>query len=288
VSTPGTPPEPTGEKLIPRHAFEAVIRRAAELAMGEGEGEEHFSEAEVVRIASELGLSPRHVQQALYELPALESAPSAFEGYFGSAIVTASRVVPGDAELTVRRLEEYLSTREYLQLVRRREGRLIFQPAEDTISLLARGLLRPSNRFQLARSRRVVLSAGAMETGRTHVQIAADLEDQRKSAVRSGIGLGASGGMMAALTGVGIAAIVGIEPTAAAGGFALTALVGGPLAGAWAGLKVAASGFRKRVAAARLELDGLLDRAERGDRLEPPPAPWRRRLELKMLGRHGG
>src|SRR5690606_18606228 len=127
-----------------------------------------------------------------------------------------------------------------------------------------------------------------IEPGRTHVQIAADLEDQRKSAARSGIAVGASGGLVAALTGVGIIAAAGMEPGAAAGALMLTALVGGPLAGAWAGIKVAASGFRKRVAAARLELDGLLDRAERGDRLEPPPAPWRRRLELKMLGRHGG
>lgn len=289
MSTPQNLPEPTGEKLIPRHEFEAVIRRAAELAMSEGEGEEHFSEVEVVRIAAELGLSPRHVQQALYELPALESTPSALSGTFGPSVVAASRVVPGDADLTVRRLEEYLSTREYLQLVRRKEGRLIFQPAEDTISLLARGLLRPSSRFHLARSQKVVLSARALDAGRTHVQIEADLEDQRRSAVRTGIGVGASGGLMAAITGVGIvaAAAGGLEPTAAAGGLILASLLGGPAAGAWVGLKATASGFRKRVAAARLELDGLLDRAERGDRLEPPPAPWRRRLELKMLGRPG-
>lgn len=289
VSTQGPTPEPTGEKLIARHHFEAVIRRAAELAMSEGEGEEeHFSQAEVVRIASELGLAPRHVRQALHELPALESPPSAFAGYFGSSVVSASRFVPGDADLTVRRLEEYLATREYLQLVRRKQGRLIFQPAEDTISLLARGLLRPSNRFQLARARKVVLTAGAMDGEGAHVQIAADLEDQRKSAVRSGIGFGASGGLMTALTGVGLAALGGLEPTAATGGLILTAILGGPIAGGWIGLKVAAAGFRRRFAAARLELDGLLDRAERGERLEPPAAPWRRRLELKMLGRHGG
>jgi hypothetical protein len=52
----------------------------------------------------------------------------------------------------------------------------------------------------------------------------------------------------------------------------------------WATLKWSASRFKTRMAAAKLELDGLLDRAERGDRLEPPPAPWRRRLQLKMTG----
>jgi hypothetical protein len=287
VSTPENLPEPTGERLIARHDFEAVIRRAAELAMHEGEGEEHFSEAEVVRIGAELGLAPRHVQQALYDLPAIESQPSTLAGAYGPAVVTASRIVPGDADLTVRRLEDYLATREYLQLVRRKEGRLIFQPAEDTISLLARGLLRPSNRFQLARARKVVLSARPVEKGRTHVQIATDLEDQRRSAVRTGIGIGATGGLMAGITGM---AVIGatMDPTALTGAAHIASLLGGTAAGVWVGIKATASGFRKRIAAARLELDGLLDRAERGDRLEPPPAPWRRRLELKMLGRHGG
>jgi hypothetical protein len=35
---------------------------------------------------------------------------------------------------------------------------------------------------------------------------------------------------------------------------------------------------------ARTELESLLDRAEHGERLEPPPAPWRRRLQMKFLG----
>lgn len=291
MSTPQPPsdpaPEPAEEKRIARHDFEAVIRRAADLASREGDiEEEHLSEGEVVRIGAELGLAPRYVQQALFELPALESEPSALAGVFGPSVVSASRTVPGDADLTVRRLEEYLSTREYLQLVRRKEGRLIFQPAEDTISLLARGLLRPSNRFQLARSRRVVLSARSMEAGTTHVQIATDLDDQRRSAIRTGIGVGASGGLMVGLTGMAIIAGT-LDPTALTGVAHVASLLGGTAAGIWVGIRATASGFRKRIAAARLELDGLLDRAERGDRLEPPPAPWRRRLELKMLGRHG-
>ena len=38
---------------------------------------------------------------------------------------------------------------------------------------------------------------------------------------------------------------------------------------------------------ARVELEGLLDRAERGEPLEPPPAPWRKRLQMRMLGHLG-
>jgi hypothetical protein len=45
-----------------------------------------------------------------------------------------------------------------------------------------------------------------------------------------------------------------------------------------ASFSAAASRFRNRVHAAKLELASLLDRLEHGERLEPPPAPWRRRL----------
>jgi hypothetical protein len=254
--------------------------------MSEGEGEEHLSEDEVLRIASELGLSARHVQQALYELPELESEPSAFARYYGSAVVVSSRAIPGDADLTIRRLEDYLSTREYLQLVRRKQGRLVFQPAEDTISLLARGLLRPSSRFQLARSRTVVLTARPLEEGRSHVQIATDMGEQRRSAVRTGVIAGSFCGLAAGLTGA-VAIALTMEPSLTTAASQIAALAGSTAGGLWIGIKATASGFRNRIAVARQELDGLLDRAERGDRLEPPPAPWRRRLELKMLGRPG-
>jgi hypothetical protein len=276
-------------KNIGRQEFEVVIRRAAELSMREGESEEQLSEEEVLRIGSELGLSARHVQQALYELPELESEPSALSGYYGPSVVVSSRLIPGDADLTIHRLEDYLATREYLQLVRRKQGRLIFQPAEDTISLLARGLLRPSSRFQLARSRKVVLTARPLEEGRSHVQIATDMGDQRRSAMRTGVIAGSFCGLATGLTGAAAIAFT-MDPGIATAAAAIASVAGGTAGGLWIGIKASASGFRKRLAVARQELDGLLDRAERGDRLEPPPAPWRRRLELKMLGTrgHGG
>jgi hypothetical protein len=39
--------------------------------------------------------------------------------------------------------------------------------------------------------------------------------------------------------------------------------------------------------AAKFEVTGLLDRLEHGERLEPPPAPWRRRLQLRLFGQPG-
>lgn len=274
-------------KNITRHDFEAVIRRAADLAMSEGEAEDWLSEDEVVRIGGELGLAPQHVRQALYELPALEPEPSALARVYGPDMITASRIIPGDVQPTLARLEDYLTTAEYLHLVRRLEGRVIFQPAEDAISLLARGLLRPSNRFQLARARNVVLSVRPIEEERTHVQITTDMGDQRRRAMGTGVFVGGAGGFV--FGGLAATAVLfSIDAGLAANAGALATLAASTAVGVWVGIRSTASAFRSRLDAARLELDSLLDRAERGERLEPPPAPWRRRLELKMLGRQHG
>jgi hypothetical protein len=60
---------------------------------------------------------------------------------------------------------------------------------------------------------------------------------------------------------------------------------GGAMAGTIAGsVSIAATRFRTRVFSAKMERTGLLDRLERGDRLDPPPAPWRRKLQLRIFG----
>ncbi|RMH12724.1 MAG: hypothetical protein D6701_13175, partial [Gemmatimonadetes bacterium] len=57
------------ERRISRREFEAVIQRAAELASSEPEaGDAGFTEAEVLRIARDVGLSPHHVERALAEV----------------------------------------------------------------------------------------------------------------------------------------------------------------------------------------------------------------------------
>lgn len=268
---------------IARTDLEGVIRRAVDLSLAEHEGEERLSEDEVVRVATELGLPARLARQALYEMPAIEAAPSAFANTFGSAIVSASRSVPGDAQRVRDRIEDYLAGHEYLHLLRRRGGRLHFAPAEDTLSSLARGLLRPRSRFHLARARRVVLDVRPLDENASHVQIATDFAEQRRSAIQGAF----AGGTIAAGVGAGLGALLAHGLTA----FAVPSHVpevlgalGGFGAALWGSVKYAGYRFRHRMLEAKLELDGLLDRAEHGDRLEPPPAPWRRRLQQRIQG----
>ncbi|MCI0435746.1 MAG: hypothetical protein L0271_19205 [Gemmatimonadetes bacterium] len=275
----------TPKRSITRRDFEGIIRRAAELSASEAEegADELLSEDEVIRIATEVGLPARHVRQALFELPEIDPETGERGGYFGDPIIAFSRVVPGKAGDVLRRMEDYLTTREYLQVVRRRPQRVFLMPAEDTISSLARGLLRPSRRYFLARARRVVVSVRPIEDNQAHVQIALDLSQQRRDASRTAwfgggaFGLVVGGGAAVALAFADLPTAVGVaaQIAAFATGFA------GTVAGVFAASRAA---FRKNLEGARFELDGLLDRAEHGQSLEPPPAPWRKRLQQKLLG----
>ncbi len=279
MSTEGKPPG----RSVTRTDFEAVIRRAVELSQLQGDAEESVSEAELVRIGGELGLSADKVKQALYDQPQLESDPYWYDRYFERPIVSTSRVVPGRADVNLTRLEEYISAREYMQVVRRKSGELRFIPAEDAISRLARGLARPGSRFHLAHARRVIISVQQLNDTRSHIRVESDYSEQRASSVRSALWTGSflgviSGAIPAALmtdpfTGVAAAAVF-------VGSLAIS--VG---AGAGIAFKLTASSFKNRVVMARREIESLLDRAEHSDRLEPPPAPWRRSLRAKIFGR---
>lgn len=287
MNKPDPPPAPdesqeSQARSISRRDFELVIRRAAELSASESDSDESLSEDEVLRIATELGLPDRYVRQALFELPQIDTAAGRAD-YFGDAVLTATRIVPGDAPHVLRRMEDYLSTREFLQVVRRRPDRSFLMPAEDAISSLVRGLARPSRRYFLARAKRVVLSVRPVEDGRSHVQIALDFSEQRRSALRGATIGGIAGGIAvgaAAAVAVGLADLPsGLQIAAQISAFA--AGFGGVATAAIAGARAA---FRRAIGGAKFEVDGLLDRAEHGQALEPPPAPWRRRLQQRFLG----
>jgi len=273
-----TPQRPDVARSIAKRDFEQVIRRAAELSLSDADPDEQLSEAEVMRIATELGLSPTHVQRALAELPELSVPRRWYDDYFGTPIITLSRVVPGASATTIRRLEDYLVTREYLQLVRRRGSTLALVPADDTISSVARAFTRSGDKHYLSRASRVVVGVDTMPDEASHVRFEVDLSDVRKGAVQGGITLGAIGGIVTgSIAAVAVALIPGVP--AALGGVpeavAFVGAAGGTIA---LGVKSAARRFRDRAAVARLELATLLDRLEHGEKLEPPAAPWRRKL----------
>jgi hypothetical protein len=275
-------PVPQRQRSIARGEFEQVIRRAAELSLRDADADEQLSEDEVIRIATELGMPAHHVRRALFELPEMRAEPRWYDRYYGEPILSVARVVPGEAGLTLRRIEEYLVTREYLQVVRRRGENIAMVPADDTISSLARAFFRPGGKHHIARASRVLVSSHTLPDDETHVRFDIDMNQDRRNAVRSGAGFGIAGGIAVGALAAAAAnafAPIYVQPVAE-----ILAFGSGMAATFAASFSTAAKRFRQRALAARLELAGLLDRLEHGQRLEPPPAPWRQRLQQRLFG----
>lgn len=281
------PPSPADPgRGITRHDLEVVIRRAAELYTREADADDDLTEAEVLRIAEELGLPSRHVRRALYELPAPAPPETRIDRWYGRSTVQGTRVVPGAPTPVLDSLEEYLVTREFLQLVRRQGERAAFAPADDAISSVARAVRRPNRHWYVARSKRVLVEVRPMPDDASHVRLEIDLARQRRRALRGGIAGGIALGLpIAALVGVPVGAVAFDLAGSAAGSVAAVTTALGALGGTTAaGIAVGRARFRNRVENARLEMAALLDRLERGGTLDPPSAPWIRGLRSRIKG----
>ena len=273
------------DRGITRGDLEVVIRRAAELYTREADAHDHLSEEEVLRIAGDLGLPARHVRQALYELPSGDSSEAGrLTRWYGPPHVDGTRVVTGLPNDVLDRLEDYLVTREFLQILRRQGARAAFAPADDAISSVARAVRRPQRQWQIARSRKVLVEVRPMPQQESHVRLELDLAPQRRKALTGGLVGGALVGaplaIGAAIPTAGLVMGLGGEPAAmVAGAAAGASAMGASVAG---GVAIARARFRHRVEAARHEIASLLDRLEGGRKLDPPPAPWLRSLRSRI------
>lgn len=268
---------------ISRRDLPAVVKRASELAINEGDADEAISEEEVVRIAAELGLAERHVRQALFEGAKEEEPASLLDRQLGIPRIMATRAVPLPPNEARTMLEDYFVTREYLQIVRRQNTSTTFEPADDTVSKVARKFSR-SKKHCLASAQGIEISVRELEPGWTHVRLKAIYPDERKSHVFGAtLGTVFLGGPMGALTTVivggfstglvGEAAGVAVGVTAGIAAFSASAV------GFWAAARRNYKKWRQRTVD---EADSVLDRLEKGDELRPPPSPWIRKMQLKF------
>ena len=269
---------------ISREDLQLVIRRAAELYTEEADADERLSEAEVLRIADELGLPGRHVRQALYELPRRRGEGGWVDRWFGPPAVVGTRVVPGSPLAVVDRLEDYLVTREFLQVLRRQGEKAVFSPADDAISNVARAVRRPQRQWQIARARRVLVEARPIPEDESHVRLEVDVANRRTRAVTGGFVGGALIGLPLAAGAFFPVGHLFFDLAGDTVGYAagLVAGAGTFAASVSAGVAVARARFKARVDDARLEIASLLDRLEGGRTLDPPPAPWLRSLRSRI------
>ena len=288
---PGSPAAPGpqggsgGGRSLSRHQFDEVMRRASELASRDlGDEGSGIDEAEVYRIAREVGLDEQHVRTALREVrssvPARdleEPAVTFFDRIYGPSTMRTSRVVEGrPADLSIR-IDEFMVAGRLLQRVRRGPVVLQYRPAVDWMSQIARTASGTASRYYLASAKSVEIRLHEVDDTHTQVEFVVDPGIQSDYAT-SGV-LGSVFGGLAAGGGV-VAAMAPIFPQAMAVGAGVAA-IGGVTIGV---TRMTRHYHRKKYAEVLAEVEGVLDQLEVGEVLRPPPSSWRKWVERQFHG----
>jgi hypothetical protein len=264
LPVPARPPAPA----LDRAAVERVLARAAELQVARAGGDAGLSEADLLAAAGEAGISPEHVRLALAEerlraargtSVALPPERGLAARVAGPAHVGAERLVAGPVARALDALGAWLEREEGMRLARRSGAHAAWEPRNDVLGSLARGLRGGGSQ---ALRRVPLLSAVALPAGdgpsgeeRVLLRVEADLSPARRQRLTAGAVVAGSGAAAGgAILGVGVVAhalVAVVAPLAV-----IPVLAGG--AAAWA------LGRGHRTAAERTQaaLEQLLDRVE--------------------------
>lgn len=234
--------------------LERVVRRAAELQSLSGDGDPPaFSEDELLRIAADVGISARHVEEALAELRARDLLDVEQDDHplmswlFGSPHASATRRVAGGKEKVQAAIEAQLEKEQGLQPVRRASGLSIWEPSGDLVDMVQRLTDFSGRRFKLVEAESVGLSLAGWDRDHVLVRLSADLGSKRNEWMSG--------------WGVGIAVTLVVLWSFLDGGFwtwLLLAALG--IGGLFAGILDTRRNMRAQRRRFRLVLDGILDR----------------------------
>jgi len=174
-------------------------------------------------------------------------------------------------------LDDFFVATQLLQPVRRGTGVLQYRPALDWASQLARAASFTSRKYYVASAKSVEIRLAEVEAGRTLVEMTVDPGTRADNVAGASIGGGAAG------VGVGIgaaASLMAVTPLGVAAGAGI--VVGG---GLWSAITYAVGvSHKKKLREVQVEVEGILDRLETGESLEPPPASWRRWVKRQFHG----
>ncbi|NIP60346.1 MAG: hypothetical protein GWM92_18355 [Gemmatimonadetes bacterium] len=267
----------TDERRLTRREFEEVIRRAADLASAEPDPDQgSLDEAELFRIAGEVGLPARHVRRALAEVRSGRVDEGLLDAVWGSETVRASRVVPGTPRELAARLDDFMVATQLLQPVRRGPERLQYRPAVDWASQIARAASGTSGRYYVASAKRVEVRLEPVSDDSVLVTFEVDAGTRNDYLLGGVLGGGAAG----AGAGFGVATLLTAAPVLVTAGAAV--LSGGAVAAGVVWLT--GRSHRKKLWEVRAEVEGVLERLESGESLEPPPPSWRRWVRRHFHG----
>ena len=265
-------------RSLTRQQFDAVIRRAAELAGSEADATEgSLTEIELFRIAGEVGLSENHIRRALAEVRGGEADGGVLDRTFGPATVSTSRVVQRDAAELREEIDDFMVATQLLQPVRRGNEVLQYRPALDWASQLARAASFTSRKYYIASAKSVEIRLHVVEEGRTLVEITVDPGTRGDDIAGAVFGGGTAGGVVGAMGG---AALASTAPLGLAVGVGVVAGLG-----LWTGIGyMVGQNHKKKLMDVRSEVEGVLYDLETGRSLEPPPSSWRRWVKRQFHG----
>ncbi len=176
-------------KSLTRAEFEVVMKRASELAVSDPyDGQSTLDEAEVFRIASEVGLPHQHIRRALAEMRSGENPTGIIDRWFGARQVRGSRVVQVSKEDLRHTLDEFLVAGNLLEVVRQGTGLLLYRPAVDWISHFARAGASLSRRAHWAAAKEIEVHLEEVDAKSTLIEIRVDPDIRGSYTVGAGLG----------------------------------------------------------------------------------------------------
>ena len=190
---------------IDRAALERIIQRAAELQTAEREIGDTLTSDELLALGREVGIPVRYLQQALLEERTRVGplAPGGLiERVAGPGQVTAQRVVPAEAEVVERQLVRWMESSELLCVQRAQPGRITWEPVGGFHAAYRRSMAAFSTgtrSFMLSRASTVSAAILSLESGYSHVTLAADARGVRSGYVGGSAALITSGAAGTAL-----------------------------------------------------------------------------------------
>ena len=239
-------------RKITREQLERIIQRAAELQAGEMDTGDGITEHELLKLGSDVGIPGRFLRQAMYEEAAGGAAlEHGFLGrWVGPTMMLAHRVVPGEKTALEQAIAEFMTEEEAMTPKRRLPDRTVWERQKGLLAEMKRGLSLQGKPYHLARALDVSVQLNALEDGYCHAELAADISNQRSSAL-GGASIVLSLGVLGTLA---VALVPGLQVVAA---LPLLAGVGIAL--------LVVRDYQRRAARMQTALEQVLDRLERGE-----------------------
>ncbi len=265
-------------RAVTRSEFEEVIRRATELASSEPDtGGGALTEAEVFRIAQEVGLHAKHVERALAQVRGSPPVPQGVSVLWSSPWISASRVVPGARDEVAKRIDDFMVSGRLLHPVRQSAELLVYWPAVDWASQIARAASATGKKYYVASAKRVEVALRPVTEDSTWVELQVDPGIRNDSLGGAVFG----GGTLGTFAGIGLGVLL-VPAIPLAAGIAVGALAGLAVTGGTTVL--VGRSYRAQLEKVRLEIQGILDQLERGEMPEPPPPSWTRWVSRRFRG----